>query len=662
MAFKTYSGTKKNDTYIIEGLGKENDVQAYVRASKGKDKVDLGNIDFKKLKFTQGKETVVTADGPKEVLSKDLIITYNENGKTGTILLENYFKNKNANSTASSFKTLVVSGTEYNISDLFDYNGPLSIKGSKVNGTVFNDNINMIDYTDKKQKGLTINAGAGNDTIVGSSYNDIIKAVSGTNTINGGRGNDKLYAGKGADKFQFEAAFGRDTIYSSNQMDSLEFNLADGYKLKYDKKGNNLVITTLDSKGTETDNTVTIANYFKQKEGSTIKLSESMKNIVLNTSNGTYFNDNIVGTYKVDKIVSGKGDDIITARGGNDIITLNGAGDKTINLFQDDGHDTIKVTADDVNIDLVYDARPLDFNSVEDYSGMCLDTWYYKHGNDLAVYRSYGESDGSDELHPKNVTTIKDYFNSQYEFTLSINGKDINDIFEDGEGYIVNEVIGNKNKSNNIVSDANYEENWLHGGNKNDVFTSSTSSDTIEDDKGNDTYIITDLESDTFIWDHAGKDKLIITTDPDEQCYLYFDVAVGQGRDNNGIVVWENGKTKFNSDFADASLTICNKSSLEAFWGGVTMQDFFGKGNIETININGQSIKDLAGSESNTMFDWIQMVEFTVQGWLTSYNDNNGTNFESNYDVISNGDEDAVAGLIGAYQNGTKMYLGTLEH
>src|SRR2546427_172932 len=63
----------------------------------------------------------------------------------------------------------------------------------------------------------TLNATAGNDSLVGGSGNDTINGLGGNDTLagqggndllNGGTGNDSLTGGTGADTFAFDAAPG----------------------------------------------------------------------------------------------------------------------------------------------------------------------------------------------------------------------------------------------------------------------------------------------------------------------------------------------------------------------------------------------------------------------------------------------------------------------
>ena len=67
----------------------------------------------------------------------------------------------------------------------FVYDG-LDVVKNKVVGTALNDDVDVSDYkvTDKKNKGVTITTGQGNDTIVGTSGNDTITTGTGFDAVN----------------------------------------------------------------------------------------------------------------------------------------------------------------------------------------------------------------------------------------------------------------------------------------------------------------------------------------------------------------------------------------------------------------------------------------------------------------------------------------------
>jgi Ca2+-binding RTX toxin-like protein len=71
---------------------------------------------------------------------------------------------------------------------------------------------------------LTVDGGAGNDTITGGDGNDVLIGGDGNDTIIGGRGNDVLLGGAGNDTFVWNPGDGSDTVEGQGGHDTLQFN------------------------------------------------------------------------------------------------------------------------------------------------------------------------------------------------------------------------------------------------------------------------------------------------------------------------------------------------------------------------------------------------------------------------------------------------------
>jgi Ca2+-binding RTX toxin-like protein len=128
-----------------------------------------------------------------------------------------------------------------------DYGSPVassSIRNITINGSKLN---NRIDLSPVNRAGfirlnghITANGGAGNDTIYGSEFNDIINGDggndelggrSGNDTINGGSGDDTLYGDDGNDLLIGGA--GKDSFYGGTGSDTVndyEITTDFGYK------------------------------------------------------------------------------------------------------------------------------------------------------------------------------------------------------------------------------------------------------------------------------------------------------------------------------------------------------------------------------------------------------------------------------------------------
>ena len=71
---------------------------------------------------------------------------------------------------------------------------------------------------------LTVDGGAGNDTITGGDGNDVLIGGDGNDTIIGGRGNDMALLGTGDDTFVWNPGDGSDVVEGQAGHDTLQFN------------------------------------------------------------------------------------------------------------------------------------------------------------------------------------------------------------------------------------------------------------------------------------------------------------------------------------------------------------------------------------------------------------------------------------------------------
>ena len=71
---------------------------------------------------------------------------------------------------------------------------------------------------------LTLDGGAGNDTITGGDGDDLLLGGDGNDTITGGRGNDTAQLGAGDDRFIWNPGDGSDVVDGQDGFDTLHFN------------------------------------------------------------------------------------------------------------------------------------------------------------------------------------------------------------------------------------------------------------------------------------------------------------------------------------------------------------------------------------------------------------------------------------------------------
>jgi Ca2+-binding RTX toxin-like protein len=71
---------------------------------------------------------------------------------------------------------------------------------------------------------LTLDGGAGNDTVTGGDGNDMLLGGDGNDVVAGGRGNDNASLGSGDDTFVWNPGDGSDTVEGGSGFDTLTFN------------------------------------------------------------------------------------------------------------------------------------------------------------------------------------------------------------------------------------------------------------------------------------------------------------------------------------------------------------------------------------------------------------------------------------------------------
>src|SRR6266508_3411901 len=71
---------------------------------------------------------------------------------------------------------------------------------------------------------ITVDGGAGNDTLTGGDGNDLLLGGDGNDLVTGGRGNDVALLGAGDDTFQWNPGDGSDTVEGQDGSDTLLFN------------------------------------------------------------------------------------------------------------------------------------------------------------------------------------------------------------------------------------------------------------------------------------------------------------------------------------------------------------------------------------------------------------------------------------------------------
>jgi Ca2+-binding RTX toxin-like protein len=236
-----------------------------------------------------------------------------------------------------------------------------------VNGLGGNDSITAHDGVGALTL-LSVDGGAGNDTVNGSDGPDLIVGADGNDILNGGGGDDRIIGGTGADTMNggsgddtlvWNNGDGSDVLNGDAGNDDVEVNGSpiagdvftvqpNGGRIKFDRT--NLVPFSLDIGSSET----THANGLGGDD--TITVGDVGSYSV--TASGGAGNDTLIGGSSSETFVGGSGNDTINPGGGHDVV-FGGEGDDTVNIrdhnadlaFGGDGNDT--VVADNGNVDTI---------------------------------------------------------------------------------------------------------------------------------------------------------------------------------------------------------------------------------------------------------------------------------------------------------------------
>ena len=132
------------------------------------------------------------------------------------------------NGTARSDAVQITgSGTSYTVAGLA---ATVMVQGSEgandqlvVNALGGNDSVTAAGLP-ASVVGLSVDGGAGNDTITGGDGNDVLIGGDGDDLIDGGRGNDVAFMGAGNDTFVWNPGDGSDVVEGQGGADTLQFN------------------------------------------------------------------------------------------------------------------------------------------------------------------------------------------------------------------------------------------------------------------------------------------------------------------------------------------------------------------------------------------------------------------------------------------------------
>ena len=188
----------------------------------------------------------------------------------------------------------------------------LSVNMAPSSGNEVSDGTNLINWSDTIEN---LTTGSGNDTVNGTSGDNMITLGAGSDAVWGAAGNDNLDGGDGNDRYVYTGAWGNDWIQDSSGIDTLDFRT----------DASNLTVNLAASTGNKaTDGTSTI-NW--------------TGNIIENVWAGTGTNV-ITGSSLANSLIGGTGLNTLNGGAGNDTLQ-GGTGNSTYQFALGDGQDTI---------------------------------------------------------------------------------------------------------------------------------------------------------------------------------------------------------------------------------------------------------------------------------------------------------------------------------
>ena len=339
-----------------------------------------------------------------------------------------------------------------------------SVKTNKnYTGTWLDEEIYATSVTaGKNNKGVSINAGGGDDHINGSEFNDTLKGGDGDDYIWTYGGKDKVYGGNGNDYLISNAG---DTLPAGTELEPSTL---------YGDKGNDTIETwnTGDiAYGGDGDDLINFRNNTKQ----TAYGGKGDDTFWITKGNATVY-----GEAGNDEILGGKesASDIVFAKGGgHDIYTNRGVADTLV------------------------------FNKIAT-SALSFEN----SGNDLVI--NYGKNES---------VTVKNYTDDMNIYIQTKEGKVLlsdlyvankSNVFDDldGDGVVEGEgrnyVVLNGDDKKNTINATSGNPNWIEAGAGNDVINGKNAYDMLAGNEGNDKIDASKATGGVEIYGGADKDTL----------------------------------------------------------------------------------------------------------------------------------------------------------
>lgn len=143
------------------------------------------------------------------------------------------------------------------------------------NGTAFEIALATLGEQNVGTSGNDIISGTEeNDTLYGLAGNDMLSGKNGNDTLIGGAGNDILDGGAGDDTYIFGRGYDQDTISDAQGENTLHITQADYDNLWFEREGNNLKVSIL-----ETEDSMTVNSWYSNKDARLFQIQTDTKTI-----------------------------------------------------------------------------------------------------------------------------------------------------------------------------------------------------------------------------------------------------------------------------------------------------------------------------------------------------------------------------------------------
>ena len=168
---------------------------------------------------------------------------------------------------------------------------------------------------------ITVDGGAGNDTILGSNGADLLLGGDGNDFVDGQQGNDTVFLGAGTDVFQWDPGDGNDTVEGQDGTDTVLVNGSNGSEIfTYSANGGRVLFTR------NLGNIVMDVNDVETMRLNTLGGTDAVTVNSLSGTDVTQVNVNLAGTPGGNAGDGAADTVIVNGTNGNNIIDIFGAG------------------------------------------------------------------------------------------------------------------------------------------------------------------------------------------------------------------------------------------------------------------------------------------------------------------------------------------------